>query len=198
MCSPVQPAADWTQLDRGVWSGTLALLSAFRQKVLCQQVCKAWLFDLRDEPVRGVWGNKLTLKYDSNTEVLPSSKSAVALGSGVSPVISLSRARDHLHVVRWILKRASGWHQILFWDAESWESPGVSQTTPSLALSLQSLLLGLERLGAPDLSIRVQGQCTAQLAIWQCTCLRPCSVKTHGCRLGRSTNAEAFVLPPAE
>jgi len=47
MYTPTVTTADWTNLDRDIWTRIFAAIPAFRQKVYCQQVCKAWLFDLR-------------------------------------------------------------------------------------------------------------------------------------------------------
>ncbi len=160
MYTPTVTAADWTSLDRDIWTRIFAAIPAFRQKVLCQQVCKAWLFDLRDRPAHGVWGSKLTLKYDCDVDSFDSCKAAVAHGSGGSLVISLGTATGQFHVVQWILKRAVGWQQIRFWDAEGLDPLHSSdRARNALAYSLQWLLLELQKLDAPSLSIRIQGQC---------------------------------------
>ena len=110
---------------------------------------------LRDKPAHGVWRSKLTLKYDCD-----SCKAAVAHGSGGSLVISLGFATAQFCVVQWILKRAVGWQQIPFWDTEGWD-PLLSSDCArnALAYSLQWLLLELQKLDAPSLSIRIQGEC---------------------------------------
>ena len=158
MYTPTVTIADWTSLDRDVWTRIFAAIPAFRHKVLCQQVCKAWLFDLCDRPAYGVWGSKLTLTYDRDVKT---DKAAAAHGSGRSLVISLGCASRQFCVVHWILKRAVGWQQICFWDTEGWDLLYSSDYAKfALAYSLQWLLTELQKLDGPSLSIRIQGQCS--------------------------------------
>lgn len=160
MYTPTVTTADWTDLDRDVWTRIFAAIPAFRQKVYCQQVCKAWLFDLRDRPAHGVWGSKLTLTYDCDAKTVDSRKAAVAHGSGRSLVIMLGCPSRQVYVVQWILKRAVGWQQICFWDAEGWDALySLDYAKNALAYSLEWLLLELQKLEAPSLSIRIQGDC---------------------------------------
>jgi len=155
MYTPTVTTADWTNLDRDIWTRIFAAIPAFRQKVLCQQVCKAWLFDLRDRPAHGVWGSKLTLTYDCDAKSVNARKAAVAHGSGQNLVIFLGYATGQIHVVQWILKRAVGWQQICFWDAEGWDTLySLDYAKHALANSLE-----LQKLEAPSLSVRIQGQC---------------------------------------
>ncbi len=160
MYTPTVTTADWTNLDRDIWTRIFAAIPAFRQKVYCQQVCKAWLFDLRDRPAHGVWGSKLTLTYDCDAKTVDSRKAAVAHGSGRSLVIMLGCPSRQVYVVQWILKRAVGWQQICFWDAEGWDALySLDYAKNALAYSLEWLLLKLQKLEAPSLSIRIQGDC---------------------------------------
>lgn len=158
MHTPTVTTADWTNLDRDIWTRVFAAIPAFRLKVLCQQVCKAWLFDLRDRPPHGVWGSKLTLTYDAKN--VNSRKAAVVHGSGRGLMIILGCPSRQFYVVQWILKRAAGWQQICFWDAEGWDKLySLDYAKKALAYSLEWLLLELQKLEAPSLSIRIQGQC---------------------------------------
>ncbi|KAL0030421.1 hypothetical protein WJX79_003849 [Trebouxia sp. C0005] len=81
-----------------------------------------------------------------------------ALGmSAMAPVMSDFKRSS------WILKRAVGWQQICFWDAEGWDPLYSSDCAKNaLADSLQWLLLELQKLEAPSLSIRIQGSTVAE------------------------------------
>jgi len=136
-------ASDWAALTSDAFFEVAACLD-FKERLGIQSVCKAWRSSIC---CLAVWGNKVAfynLHHGAGDRVY-------AYVSGDCLMIKVNWASCHSAAVNWIVRRARGWRQIIFYDA-------INQDVFTPNSFLYHLLAGLQHISAPDLHVIAKGK----------------------------------------